>query len=106
MKVRLNTIFTTYTKDTPVTPSAPLWLLYNAGGTAIKINEAFVIPRGEKFGGPDPTPLLMPVIDHYIQSGKIEQLEIINETQFTVTFTQNLPGNRFILIETFYKIEP
>ena len=85
MKIKLNTTFTPYTKDSIIKPKHPLWMIKNNGTKPLLVNDDFVLQGTYGLLGVDALKILIPVIQHFIDTGGKEEIEIVNDTQFTIT---------------------
>lgn len=105
MKVIINTQITQYNTDTLIKPRAPLWYIRNTGDTPVIINDQNFLLQNDGFGV-DAENIIAAVIQHYANNPTAKNIEVINDTQFKVSF--NTPVRRepkFELIETFFTIE-
>lgn len=103
MKIKLNTTFTPYTKDALIKPKHPLWMIKNNSNKPLLINNDFIL---QETIGVDALKILIPVIQHYIDTGGKEKIEIENDTQFSVTGTGFTTDTNYTLIETSIEIMP
>lgn len=112
MNVALNTNFTVYNTDVLIKPASSLWTIKNTGSAPIIINNAFVVYQGDSFGV-DANNLIIPVIQHVLDKNPNEKIEVVNTTQFSVSFIKDLGGGVtipdeacfFLLIETSIDIQ-
>jgi hypothetical protein len=107
MRIKLNTTFTPYNKETSIKPKHPLWMIKNNNGTVLYINDDFLLQGTYGQMGVDAMKVLVPIIQHYIDTGGKEKIEIINDTQFKVSGSKIFNGPiDFTLIETSIEIVP
>lgn len=106
MKVIVNTTETVYTKSTLIKPKHPLWFIKNQGDALLVINGAHVIYRNDGFGV-DVSKLISVILKIYAENPNEKNIDIVNDTQFSVDFMQSNPGEKteFVLIETSFIIE-
>lgn len=104
--IRTNTTFTAYTKSTVIKPRHPLWKLKNVSIQPAVINDILTLNGGGNEFGVDVTPLLLPLIEHLLDKNPKEKIEIVNDTQFTLSFSETAPQfQKVILFETSFVIE-
>lgn len=114
MRIRLNTTFVSYSKTGLIKPKHPLWVIKNDGGVNLIINNDFQLLTGGGTLGVDAMKILIPVIQHYIDTGGKEKIEIVNDTQFSVDVSKgydeiinvDYTAIKYTLIETSIEIEP
>lgn len=107
MKIKINTNTTPYSNNTIIKPTAPLWLIKNMGTATVIINDIFYLFGGDTVGV-DALKLLVPVIEHLLEKGVKEKIEVINNTEFKVVFddTFSTATKKFVLLETSIEIIP
>lgn len=109
MRIHINTTFTTYTKDTEIKPKALYWVIRNVGSSTITINDLYTMDRWLSEFGIDATDVLIPTMQNFIKNKG--GIKVVNDTKITVRFGEpisnflGIPATKFLLIETFFKIQ-